>query len=96
MIRQVTAVDFRTSLEELLDQVRNRHGSVLISEDGKPVAALIEVRLFQRIRRMQARFDALCERIEAGYSDVPEAVGIAEIGAAITEDRQVCPGVDGG
>lgn len=96
MIKQVTVADFRAGLEELIEQVQNRHGSVLVSEDGKAVAALIEVRLFERIRRMQARFDALCERIEAGYSDVPEDVGIAEIGAAIAEDRRVRAGADGG
>jgi len=36
---------------------------------------------------MQARFDALCQRIEAGYDGVPEAEGIAEIEAASCQPR---------
>jgi hypothetical protein len=60
---------------------------VLISKDGKPVAALVDARLFERIRRMQGRFDTLCRRIEAGFAGVPEADGLAEIDAAVAEER---------
>lgn len=59
-----------------------------ISPQGKPVAALVDARLFERIRRMQARFDALCQRIEAGYDGVPEEAGIAEIEAAVAAERR--------
>lgn len=41
----------------------------MIRRDGKPVAALVQARLFERIRRLQARFDGLCERIKAGDAD---------------------------
>jgi prevent-host-death family protein len=41
----------------MLNQVQYRHDSVLINKDGKPVAALIDTRLFDRIRRLQDRFD---------------------------------------
>jgi hypothetical protein len=46
--------------------VQYRQDSVVINKDGKPVAALVDARLFERIRCMQARFDALCHRIEVG------------------------------
>ena len=59
----------------------------MIKRDGKPVAALVDARLFERIRRLQARFDGLCERIEAGYAEVPEAEGLAEIEAAVAASR---------
>jgi len=88
MIKQTNAVTFRQNLGEMLNLVQYRHDSVLINKDGKPVAALIDARLFDRIRRMQARFDALCERIEAGYEGVDEAEGNAEIDAAVALDRQ--------
>jgi hypothetical protein len=52
------------------------------------VAALIDARLFERIRRMQGRFDTLCQRIEKGYASVPEEEGMAEIDAAIAAERQ--------
>ena len=88
MITQTRAVAFRQNLGEMLNLVQYRHDSVVINKDGKPVAALVDARLFERIRRMQGRFDALCQRIEAGFSSVPEADGMAEIEAAIAADRE--------
>jgi prevent-host-death family protein len=87
MITETSAVAFRQNLGEMLNQVQYRHDSVIINKDGKPVAALVDARLFERIRRMQSRFDALCQRIEAGFANVPEAEGLAEIEAAIELER---------
>ena len=87
MISETSAVSFRQNLGEMLNQVQYRHDSIVINKDGKPVAALVDARLFARIRRMQARFDALCERIERGFADTPEAEGLAEIDAAVTDTR---------
>jgi hypothetical protein len=36
---------------------------------------------------MQARFDVLSARIEAGYAGVPEPEGMAEIDAAVAAER---------
>ena len=87
MISEVTAVSFRQNLGDMLNQVQYRHDSIVIKRDGKPVAALVDARLFERIRRLQARFDGLCERLEAGYAEVPEAEGLAEIDAAVAASR---------
>lgn len=87
MITETSAVSFRQNLGEMLNQVQYRHDSVVINKDGKPVAALVDARLFERIRRMQGRFDALCQRIETGFADVPEAEGLAEIAAAVKRER---------
>jgi len=87
MISETNAVTFRQNLGEMLNQAQYRHDSILIKKDGKPVAALVDARLFERIRRMQAHFDALCQRIEADFGAVPEAEGLAEIDAAVAETR---------
>jgi len=87
MITETSAVSFRQNLGEMLNQVQYRHDSVLINKDGKPVAALVDARLFERIRRMQGRFDALCQRLEAGFANVPEAEGLAEIEATVAQER---------
>lgn len=87
MITETSAVAFRQNLGEMLNQVQYRHDSVVINKDGRPVAALVDARLFERIRRMQARFDALCQRIESGFAAVTEADGLAEIDALVHEER---------
>jgi len=87
MIKEISAVKFRQNLGEMLNQVQYRHDSVLINKDGKPVAALVDARLFDRIRRMQARFNEICDRIETGFSAVPENEGLAEIDAVVSRER---------
>lgn len=87
MIRQTNAVAFRQNLGEMLNQVQYRRDSVVINKDGKPVAALVDARLFERIRRMQARFESLCERLESGFAAIDEAEGMAEIDKAVKQDR---------
>ena len=87
MITETSAVKFRQNLGEMLNQVQYRHDSVVINKDGKPVAALIDARLFERIRRMQARFDALSSRIEQGFAGTSEDEGLMEIQQAILDAR---------
>ena len=88
MINETSAVNFRQNLGEMLNQVQYRQDSIVINKDGKPVAALVDARLFERIRRMQARFDALCQRLEAGFATLPEAEGLGEIDAAVASVRR--------
>ena len=88
MIKETSAVSFRQNLGEMLNQVQYRHDSVVINKDGKPVAALVNAPLFERIRRMQGRFDALCQRFEAGFVGVLQDEGQAEIDTAVAKDRK--------
>jgi prevent-host-death family protein len=88
VITETSAVQFRQNLGEMLNRVQYRHDSVVIKKDGRPVAVLVDAQLFERIRRVQARFDGLCQRIEAGFAGVPEATGLAEIDAAVAAERE--------
>ncbi len=87
MITETSAVKFRQNLGEMINQVQYRHDSVLIKKDGKPVAALIDARLFGRIRRMEERFEALSARLEKGFTGVPQEEGFREIEEAIIEEH---------
>ena len=88
MITEVSAVNFRQNLGEMINQVQYRNDSIVINKDGKPVAALVDADLFARIRRMQERFDALSRRISDSYAAVPEEEGMAEIDAAVASARK--------
>ena len=91
MIKETSAVNFRQNLGEMLNQVQYRRDAILINKDGRPVAARVDARLFERIRRMQARFDELARRIEVGYAAVPQDEGLAEIEAAVAQERSRAP-----
>jgi prevent-host-death family protein len=87
LITEVSAVNFRQNLGEMLNQVQYRNDSIVINKDGKPVAALVDADLFARIRRMRDRFDALTQRIVEAYAEVPVEEGLAEIDAVVTRER---------
>ena len=72
MITETSAVAFRQNLGDMLNRVHYRSDSIVINKDGKPIAALVDARLFGRIRRMQDRFDELTSRLSAGFAGVPE------------------------
>lgn len=87
MINEVNAVAFRQNLGEMLNQVQYRHDSILIKKDGKPVAALVDAQLFDRIRRFKDRFDTLSQRIAEAYENVPQEKGMDEIDAIVSDIR---------
>jgi prevent-host-death family protein len=88
MITEVNAVNFRQNLGEMINQVQYRNDSIVISKDGKAVAALVDAELFARIRRLRNRFDELSDRITQAYASVPPEEGLAEIDAAVKRARK--------
>ena len=87
MITETSAVSFRQNLGDMLNQVHYRSDSIVINKDGKSIAALVDARLFERIRRMQARFDALSQRLAQSFAATPQDEGMAEIDAAVQAER---------
>ena len=88
MIRKSTAVAARHNLGDLLNQVQYRNDSVLITKDGRPVAALVDVELFERIRRMREDFLELTDRIGHSYDGVAPEVATQEIDEAVAHARK--------
>ena len=88
MVTEVSAVNFRQNLGEMLNQVQYRNDSILVNKDGKLVAALVDAGLFARIRAMRDRFDQLSNRIAEAYVDLPVEQGMTEIDAAIAQERR--------
>ncbi len=88
MVTEVNAVNFRQNLGEMLNRVEYRNESIVIQKDGKPVAALVDAEMFARIRRMRERFEELSGRIAKAYAATPQAEGLAEIDAAVAQERK--------
>ena len=88
MIRESSAVAARQNLGDLLNQVQYRNDAVLITKDGKPVAALVDVALFERIRRMRDEFIRLTDALGQTYVGADPAVAEAEIAGAVSAARK--------
>ena len=88
MIRKSTAVAARQNVGDLLNHVQYRSDSVLITEDGRPVAALVDVELFERIRRMREDFLSLTDRIGQSYVEIDPGIAEREIAEAVAHARK--------
>ena len=82
MRREATAVELRQNFGEFLNQVQYRGDSVVVTKDGKPVAALVDYALYERIRKLRESFMALTGKLGQVYSDVPAETAEAEINSA--------------
>lgn len=87
MIRETSAVSARQNLGDLLNQVQYRNDAVLITKDGKPVAALVDVSLFERIRRLRDEFTRLTDALGRTYEGVDPTIAQAEIDEAVRTAR---------
>ena len=87
MIRESSAVAARQNFGDLLNQVQYRNDAVVITKDGKPVAALVDVALFERIRRLRDEFTRLTDALGKTYAAVDTGVAQAEIDEALAAAR---------
>ncbi len=91
MKREASAMTVRQNLGEILNQVQYRGDSVVITKDGKPVAALVDYALYERIRRLREIFDGLTARLGDVYAEVPATVAEREIDEAVRHTRRRTP-----
>lgn len=88
MIREAPAMTVRQNLGELLNEIQYRRDSILITKGGKPVAAMVDIQLFERIRLLEDEFERLTSEIAERYAGVDEATAEAEISVAVKAVRR--------
>ncbi len=88
MIREATAMTVRQNLGELLNEVQYRHDQVLITKAGKPVAAMVDIELFEKIRMLSDEFERLVGELGGAYRSVEPAAAHEEISEAIKVARR--------
>jgi len=87
MIREATAMTVRQNLGDLLSEVQYRKGKVIITKAGKPVAALVDIALFERIRKLDEEFEQLRQELARAFAAVPEKQVEALVDEAVKEAR---------
>jgi len=87
MIREASAMTIRQRLGEVLNGVQYRHDTVVVTKGGKPVAALVDIGLFDKIRLMEAEFDRLTGDLARAYEGIDEDQVAAEVAEAVRDAR---------
>ena len=76
MIHEAPAMTVRQNLGDLLSEVQYRKGKSDHHQGGKPVAALVDIALFERIRKLDDEFDQMREELaRASGRTVAERAG---------------------
>jgi len=88
MIREATAMKVRQNLGELLNEVQYRRDSIVVTKGGKPVAALVDIDLFQKIRLLDREFDRLTAELEKTYEGIDRETATKEIDEAVKAARR--------
>ncbi len=82
MLREATAMNVRQNLGELLNEVQYRHDEIVITKAGKPVAAMIDIATFERLRRSNdGEFERVWAKFSKGFDDLnqDEAQDLANV-----------------
>ncbi len=61
---------------------------MVVTKDGKPVAALVDYPLYERIRRMRDVFERLIDRLGQAYEALPASEADAQIDEAVKQVRR--------
>ncbi len=77
----------RQRLGELLNEVQYRGDSIIVTKAGKPVAAIIDIELFNRLRALDGEFDRLAEQLRTAYQGESPEVVAAEVDEALASVR---------
>ena len=87
MIREAPAMTVRQNLGELLNEVQYRHGKVLITKAGKPVAALVDIAMFTRLRKLDEEFDRMRADLARAFAGMAEKEVETLVGEALQDVR---------
>lgn len=88
MLKKASAMTIRQNLGEILNEVQYRNDTVLITRADKPVAAIINIELFEKIRQMRKQFDILSAELAASCKTSDQKQVEKEIEQAIKEIRE--------
>ncbi len=88
MIREASAMKVRQNLGELLNEVQYRNGKILITKAGKPVAAIVNVAFFERLRKLEEDFEKLAGELEKAFKDIPPEKGMEWVDEAVSAARK--------
>ncbi len=87
MLIEATAMKVRQNFGELINQVQYRGAIVEVTKSAKPVAALINIELFEKIKLMQKEFNRLTKEIQNSFKEENLSDFEEDINKAIKKSR---------
>jgi len=67
MIKEASAMKVRQQFGELINEVQYRHDSVVVTRAGKPVAAIVDIARFNKMRLLEEEFDRTQKELQDAF-----------------------------
>lgn len=87
MIHEASTAVSESVLRDLREVVCGRHGSIVLTEGGRPIAAIVDMATFEQAQQDDQAFDDLLAAAAAGFADLPEAEGMRIVDEAVRAVR---------
>ena len=88
MIKKEPVMTLRKNLGQILNEVEYKHDTVIITRAGKSSAAIIDMKLFEKIRRMKDKFQRLTTELQDSFSNTQKQEKDTLINEALTAARK--------
>lgn len=88
MIKTAPVMDLRKNLGEILNEVEYKHDTIVVTRGGKASAAIIDIKLFEKIRSMKDRFERLSHNLRDSFSDLSEQEKLNLVDEALESIRR--------
>ncbi len=72
MLRETPVMKVRKNIGELLSDVQYKQDQVIITKAGKPVAALIDMPSFERLRQMDKEYEQITLQLQQSFNEIQE------------------------
>ena len=72
MIRETSATTVQHNLRELLNKVQFQHEQFIITDAGKPVAALVDMMIIEEIRQNEQACQSMSDEIAQAFAETSE------------------------
>ena len=74
-VQSLSAAELRSDLDTVLARVARNESVVVVEQDGKPLAAIVQVDELKRLRRLEVEWErpfAVVDRMRTAFADLSE------------------------
>ena len=87
MIHTATATNVEHNFKKIIKEVHDRHDTVVITDQGEAVAALVDVEIFQKIHTLRQKFTELSSELSRSHEKLDSKIVEKEINEAVQAIR---------
>jgi prevent-host-death family protein len=89
-IQKLSADELRSDLDTVLARVSRNESVVVVEQDGRPLATIVQTDELERLRRLEAEWEKpfeVIDRLRAAFADLSEEEIVRDVAEVISRTR---------